>query len=579
MNRKILYGGVIAGLMGLAAVMPGLAEQPNSKQTFVNGQFESGFAGSYLASQYARRSGNYEAATQYLQDAYDTHPDNMELAKQLQGTLLLSGRINDAMNVARTIHARENNEAVSALLLTLDAVKNGDDEKAQDILKTSFKSVDGQLWLPLVSAWLEVNQGTLKKPLDIKSIKAATGRAAMIVQYHLALINDMAGFEKTAASNFKQAANDENPPVRVMEALMSFYERNDKPAELKPLVEAYIAQYPDFKAENIGVHNAKDGIAEVLFTMGSIMLTANLDQDAAIYLRLALFLRPDFPLVQITLADSYSDMQQYEIANELYSQINPQHSLYLSAQINRAVNFHHLGSIAKALELLDQLGKNKDAQYLAMVTKGDILRENLRFADAVDAYSQAMDLLPALESRHWGLLFARGASHERMKNWNQAEKDLQKALSLSEGQPEVLNYLGYLWLVRGKHTTKAKEMINNALSQRPNDPQIMDSMGWAYYLTGEYGKAARLLEKSLNMIPSDPTVNDHLGDVYWQQGRKNEARFQWERSLMFSPEPEQAETTRRKLKDGLQPPDMVSNSNEPPVVASQQVPPQDKATQ
>jgi len=94
-------------------------------------------------------------------------------------------------------------------------------------------------------------------------------------------------------------------------------------------------------------------------------------------------------------------------------------------------------------------------------------------------------------------------------------------------------------------------MLERAFKARPDDPQIIDSMGWALYKTGDLDGAVRTLEQAIDLMPNDPTVNDHLGDVYWVAGRKNEARFQWERALVYSPEPDQADQIRQKLKDGL----------------------------
>lgn len=573
MKKNLLSLSAACWLVAMPALAD-VAKAPESvakkaPASITDDDYAEGFAGSYLASQYARRTGDFSNAIAYLKEAHEKDPDNLELAKQLEGLLLLNGDIDEAIKVAQIIHTSEESDAVSALLLSLKAINSGNNEKANAILAASFKAENGQLWLPLVSYWLDLGQGKLTKPVEIKNIKSATGRAAQIVHYHLALINDMAGFDKAATHNFLKAMeNEENPPMRVMQALADFYDRSNQPPALKPVMDAYTSQHPDFIRGDIGVHSVGDGLAEVLFTMGSIMLGANLDQDAAIYLRLALYLKPDFPLVQVTLGDAYSDMQQYAMANEIYSKVKEQQPLYYTAQINQALNYHRMERTPKALEILDRVSKNKTHSYNALVTKGDIMRESMRFEDAIDAYSKAMAGIATLDAAHWGLLFARGASYERLKHWPEAEKDLQQALSLSRNQPEVLNYLGYLWLMRGKDVAKAKEMIGKALSQRPNDPQIMDSMGWAYYLTGDYNKAAGLLEKAVGMIPADPTVNDHLGDVYWQQGRRTEARFQWERSLSFSPEPDLAAAIEKKLKEGLTPPNMVS-ADKSPALASQ----------
>ena len=80
---------------------------------------------------------------------------------------------------------------------------------------------------------------------------------------------------------------------------------------------------------------------------------------------------------------------------------------------------------------------------------GDLLRGEDRFAEAEAAYTRAIERLPAVDRRHWRLLYARGIAFERTKRWPQAEADLLKALELEPEQPFVLNYLGYSWVDQG----------------------------------------------------------------------------------------------------------------------------------
>ncbi len=52
------------------------------------------------------------------------------------------------------------------------------------------------------------------KPLTMEGLSADVGRAAPLVNYHLALINAQAGFTDAAAKNFKNAIDDpKNPPI------------------------------------------------------------------------------------------------------------------------------------------------------------------------------------------------------------------------------------------------------------------------------------------------------------------------------------------------------------------------------
>ena len=153
--------------------------------------------------------------------------------------------------------------------------------------------------------------------------------------------------------------------------------------------------------------------------------------------------------------------------------------------------------------------------------------------------------------RIWPLLFLRGISFERSKNWNSAEADFKSALEISPDQPQILNYMGYSLLERKEKLDQAMRMIILAAEKSPNSYHIIDSLGWAYYRRGEYQKAHGYLERAMELESTDPIVNDHLGDVLWMLGRKREAKFQWKKSLSFNPEPIDQKNTENKLRFGL----------------------------
>ena len=54
----------------------------------------------------------------------------------------------------------------------------------------------------------------------------------------------------------------------------------------------------------------------------------------------------------------------------------------------------------------------------------------------------------------------RGISHERLKDWDRAERDFRKALELNPEQPQVLNYLGYSLVEKRQKLDEALAMID-----------------------------------------------------------------------------------------------------------------------
>jgi len=303
----------------------------------------------------------------------------------------------------------------------------------------------------------------------------------------------------------------------------------------------------------------QDGAAEVLLTMGSIMLAADITQDAAIYLRLVLYLKPDIEIATVLLAQAYGDLRQYDMANELLQKIPAKSQLYTSAQLYMAVNLGKMQKIDEALLKLDALTAVSPDNIEIYMAKGDLLRIKERFLDAVKVYELALSKVKELKPQHWPIFFAMGTCFDRQGDWQQAEKNLNKSLELSPNQPDVLNYLGYSLLIRGGDVAKARKLIEKALRRRPTDPQIIDSMGWALYLSGDYENAVKNLEIAISLLPADPTINEHLGDVYWRLDRKNEARFQWDRALVYLKDDVQAQEINKKLENGL--PSLVTNKN------------------
>ena len=307
------------------------------------------------------------------------------------------------------------------------------------------------------------------------------------------------------------------------------------------------------KGSSFPIKNGRDGIAEILFTIGSILQGVNAMEESAAYLRLTLYLRPSYDPARLLLGGALERSERHKEANGIYDEIEPGTAYYHKAQIRKASNRWHMGDHSEALALLDEVNKNEPELIDAMLTKGDLLRNDKQFEQAALAYSEAITRIDTIKTHHWPILYARAICNERAGQWEKAEPDFLRALELKPGQPDVLNYLGYSWLIQGKHIVRAKEMIEEAITARPQDAHIIDSMAWALYSLGEFEEALDYMEQAVMLAPRDPTINDHLGDVYWRLGRRTEARYQWERALTFKPEePGMEENIQRKLKEGME---------------------------
>lgn len=521
-------------------------------------------SGAFLTSRHARRQGDEGKAIEVLKSIQQRDPANSTLRQQLLILYLNEGRMEQAIAEARALRDAPSRELIVDLLLTVDETSQGQFSQALSTLNHVYQTSSGALWVPLIKAWLNIGEGTLKSPLYPAAIlpeDETEQTPPSFVFYLLALINDRAGFKDVAASHYSSALEQGNTtPFRAVQAAMNFFSRQGDAQEVKAIRQHYAATHPAV-AELIDettrpdrlINTVQEGVAEVFFTMASVLYGVEATADAQLYLRMALYLKPDFPVAQLMLGNLLEQENEYANAAATYQAINPASPLARRALLRQAYAIEQQGKLEEAIAMLDATAAAAPQDYAASIAKGDLLRQRGLFESATEAYSQAISRIPQLDNRHWGLLFARGASYERLGEWDRAEADLRKALKLEPDQPEVLNYLGYGLLAREISLDEARELIEHAYALNPTAPHIVDSLGWALYKTGDIEGAVKYLEQAVEMMPSDATVNDHLGDAYWRAGRRTEARYQWERALDYQPDQLLEHTLRQKLESGLTP--------------------------
>jgi tetratricopeptide (TPR) repeat protein len=299
------------------------------------------------------------------------------------------------------------------------------------------------------------------------------------------------------------------------------------------------------------IDSARDGAAEALFDAAGIVGRQNNREFALALGQLGLYLRPNFPSLQILVGDMLETSERFEQANKVYQSIDPKQPLALTARIGIARNLDRMERFEDAEAMLRKIVAEHPDDPDPLDELGDILRRREKFAEAVEAYDQAVARIGPLQPRHWRLLYARGIALERSKQWPRAEADFLQALTFEPDQPLVLNYLGYSWVEQGQNLDKAEAMIRKAVELRPNDGYIVDSLGWVLFRLGRHDEAVVHLERAVELKPEDPVINDHLGDAYWAVGRQREARYQWMTALASKPEPELKTAIEQKLERGL----------------------------
>jgi tetratricopeptide (TPR) repeat protein len=523
---------------------------------------DQGDAGAYLAARIAETQNDFRAAAHWYDRGVQADPENPRL---LEGAILAelgAGDLARAAEAARQLNALGGEPSQLA-----DFALFADETQREDyaaILAAPERDL-GDLVNKLVAAWAKVGQGSMSEALaDFDALIQTRGLEAFGL-YHKALalasVGDFEGADDILSGR-------EAGPVFVMRRgvfahvqILSQLERNADALELldrsfgtdaNPLVDDLRRRLEAGEPLPFDtVRTARDGIAEVFFTLGTAL---NGDADPVytlLHLRVAGYLRPDHADAILLTADVLQGLGQFQLAADTYATFPPDDPSFVQAEIGRAVSLRSEGKADAAVETLQALARSHGNLLSVQYALGDMLRMEGRCEEAVGAYSAAIDLLPELTEREWVLFFHRANCNEQLRDWPAAEADFRRALELNPNQPQVLNNLGYGLVDRGEKLDEALAMIEKAVATDPDKGYIIDSLAWAYFRLGRYEEALEPMERASLLEPVDPIVTDHLGDVYWMVGRKLEARFQWRRALSFEPTEKDAERIRRKLEIGL----------------------------
>ncbi|MEO0666582.1 MAG: tetratricopeptide repeat protein [Pseudomonadota bacterium] len=525
------------------------------------------YAGDYLAGRQAAMDSDFAAAARYLSRALAADRGNAELMGDTVAAQLALGQVDRALPIAKLMEEQGHRSQIAHLVVIGDLLAR------EDYATFLARDVESQGIGPLVDglleAWALVGAGNRPAALATFDTLAEERGLQGFAMYHkamaLASVGDYDAADAVFAEQGVGPLQDTRRGAMARAEILSQLGRNDdalaaieqafgasRDPELQLLIDALEAgETMPFTH----ITSARDGAAEVFYSVASALRSEAGADYTLLYGRIARYLRPDHVDALLLNAELLDSLGQYELANAAYKQMATDHPAYHAAELGRAAALRQSGKPDAAIEVLEQLAKRYPDLSIVQSTLGDILRQQDKFDEAIPAYDRAIALTDEGARGTWFIYYARAICHERNGDWPKAEADFRKALELNPGQPQVLNYLGYSMVEMQINLDEALEMIEQAVASSPDSGYIVDSLGWVLYRLGRYDEAVEHMERAVELMPVDPVVNDHLGDVYWAVGRVREAEFQWMRALSFVDEEDpgdaQPERIRRKLDVGL----------------------------
>ena len=303
--------------------------------------------------------------------------------------------------------------------------------------------------------------------------------------------------------------------------------------------------YYNFK-KTFSCKNPSDVVAELLFIVSNLYSTEEELKMSNFFLNLSNYLNPRFKFNLTLLGENHFKMGDFNKSKDILNSFHKKNEIYYWYKIKKTAQIIDKNNNTEASfnYIRNEFKKIKNPSLKIIYDMGNIVKGFKKYDLSIKYYSKVLSQLDSKSKIYAEILYRRGGSYERIKNYKKADEDLLKSLEINSNEPHVLNYLAYSWLERNYKIDSANDMLKKAYALSSNDAYIIDSIGWAYYLKNNYIEAEKLLRKAIQIMPNDPIVNDHYGDILWKLGRKMQANYYWKNVLIF-------EDTEDEMKEDI----------------------------
>ena len=525
-------------------------------------------SGSYIAGQFAEKEGDFRNASYYYIDLISRGETEREIIKRSIIYSALSGNFEVATAISRKIDDLELNYPVANLVIFAEAIKNKENRKILESFERNKKSFPA-IFQNVAEFWILIINDEKDEAFKLINSLSINNKAQLQIVHYNQLLAYVYFNEyeqaKTLYENvdFSDFLFDSESALGLLEYFQKDIESKVFDSMVKKIRLAsdnayYISALMDRLSNGEEIKSIRISpykqIAEIFFRWSqSVPLQGKNSINKPFYLSIANFADPASSFLKFKAATVLFDTENYRLSKEILDNFSKNDLFYMDSIVEKTYAIEQIDSEKTALEYIEKFISDGFKNARLLKTYGSLQRSQRLYKEAIKSYTGAIEAAKRelYTESIWPILFLRGISFERSKDWGLAEADFISALELSPDQPQILNYMGYSLLERKEKLDQAMRMISLAAEKAPESYHIIDSLGWAYYKSGEFEKALLYLERAMELESTDPIVNDHLGDVLWMLGRKREAQFQWKKSLSFKPEPVDQKNTEDKLTFGL----------------------------
>ena len=531
-----------------------------------NNNFNQRYLSNYFSAIVSYDNKDNELSLKYFDSTKSIFRDHPKFFDKYISNLVLNNKVREAIKQIKFFKSKNNADHFqTTLLLTIDSLKNNDFKKTKNHLLNMEKVFTPNTYEQIIYEILKsYNQLFLEK--KISKVKDYGKLSQIILAFQHCYLDD-----DKADNYFVNLINldGEDYSRYLFFYISNLISKNEIKAaklvalEIEPIISTLLilqskswldqSKFDNFSSI-FSCKSEQDILAEIFFLISNLYSSQEDFDMSNFYLNISNYLNPKFKFNLSLAAENYFLMNKYTQVKKVLKEFNDKDSIYYWYRIKKEFD------ILKELE-----GKKSSLKFLNKKIRslkfkspkiyfdlGNIYKVFKEYNKSIENYNFALDGISKDSNSYADILYRRGGSHERLKDYKKADNDLLLSLKLNPDQPYVLNYLAYSWLEREIKINRSMEMLLRAYDQKRDDPYIIDSVGWAYYLTEDYISAEKYLKKALLIMPEDPIVNDHYGDVLWKLNMKLQATYYWKAALSSDEaEDRLKESINKKLLFGL----------------------------
>ncbi len=487
--------------------------------------------------------------------------------KRYVSSLVLENKILPAINIVRNNFGQKNTNFFDAyLLLIFDSLKKRNFNQAEIYLDEAISSLQNDNFnnaiLGILNQYILVFQQN-KIPVNKKNY----GNLSFIAEaFQRCYLND----DKTNNFFLNLINNQETDYTRYTFFYLSYLIENNKFIEAINITKdisyinstlllsqgKYWIEQKNFSKFNdvFSCKNHNDILSEFLFLVSNLYSSQDNYEKSNFYLNLSNYLNPKFKYNLSLVAENYYFNKEYKKSKKILKNFKKDEIFFYWYRVKKKAQIiEKQRNIKESINYIEsEFNKIANPNNKMLFDLANFYRNAKEFEKAINLFTKLLDTIDDNAFIRSDILYRRGSSYERIKDYNKADKDLFASLELDPDDAYVLNYLAYSWLERDYKIEEAIKMLEIAYEAESEDPYIIDSIGWAYYLVNDYLKAEKFLNIAVQLMPDDPIVSDHYGDILWKLDRKIQARYFWKNVLLMKDaEEEMIKNINIKLIYGL----------------------------